>query len=168
MNTVYNGGSGTILILDNRTTAMTGQQGNPLNGITLQKRPSREVDPESLVRALGVPRVRVEDPHDLTAVKAAIAEETAASELSVVIFRAPCALLVREKGDPYAIDEELCTKCGACIKLGCPAIGKDQRTSRTFIDVSTCVGCGQCVQVCKYDAIVHVGPACDFKGADML
>ena len=123
---------------------------------------------EPLVRALGVPRVRVEDPHDLSAVKTAIAEETASSELSVVIFRAPCALLVREKGDPYAVDDEMCTKCGACIKLGCPAIGKEQLTSRAFIDVALCVGCGQCVQVCKYDAIVHSGPACDFRGADVL
>ena len=166
MNTVYNGGSGTILILDNRITAMTGHQGNPFNGITLQNRPAHEVELEALVRALGGSRVRVENPHDLAAVKAAIAEETASPELSVIIFRAPCALLVREKGDPYAVDDELCTKCGACIKLGCPAIGKEQLTSRAFIDVALCVGCGQCVQVCKYDAITHVGPACDFMGAD--
>ena len=167
MNTVYNGGTGTVLILDNRITAMTGHQGNPMNGITLQERASHEVDLGALVSALGVARVRVEDPHDLPAVKAAIAEETSAEELSVIIFRAPCALLVREKGDPYAVDEELCTKCGACIKLGCPAIGKDHRTSKAFIDVAICVGCAQCVQVCKYSAIVHVGPACDYKGADV-
>lgn len=167
MNTVYNGGTGTVLILDNRITAMTGHQGNPLNGITLQERPSREVDLETLVRALGVPRVRVANPHNLAAVKKAIAEETAADELSVIIFRAPCALLVRDKGTPFGVDEDLCTKCGACIKLGCPAIGKDPLTSRAVIDVSLCVGCAQCVQVCKYDAIVHSGPACDFKGADV-
>ena len=168
MNTVYNGGTGTVLILDNRITAMTGHQGNPLNGITIQERPSREVDLESLVRALGVPRVRVENPHNLAVVKRALAEETSADELSVIIFRAPCALLVRDKGDPYGVDEDLCTKCGACIRLGCPAIGKDQLTSRAVIDVSLCVGCAQCLQVCKYDAIVHSGPGCDFKGADLL
>jgi len=166
MNTVYNGGGGTVVILDNRITAMTGHQGNPINGITLQERPSHEVDLVALVRALGVNRVQVVDPHDLTAVADVLAEETASPELSVVVFRAPCALLVKEKGDPYTVDEDLCTKCGACIRLGCPAIGKDERTSQAFIDVATCVGCGQCVQVCKYDAIVHTGPACDFKGAD--
>ena len=74
---------------------------------------------------------------------------------------------MKDKGDPYAVDEEACTKCGACIKLGCPAIGKDERTSRAVIDTALCVGCAQCVQVCKYDAIVHSGPACDFKGADL-
>ena len=161
MNTVYNGGAGTIAILDNRITAMTGHQGNPVNGITLQERPSHEVDLVSLCSALGVPRVRVVDPHDLEAGELALREEIAAEELSVLIFRAPCALLVRDKGDPYAVDEEACTKCGVCVKLGCPAIGRDEHTRIAYIDTSVCVGCGQCVQVCKYDAIVHTGPACD-------
>jgi indolepyruvate ferredoxin oxidoreductase alpha subunit len=166
MNTVYNGGVGTIAILDNRITAMTGHQGNPMNGITLQERPSHEVDLPGLVKALGVNRVRVVDPQDVDACIAALAEETAANELSVIIFKAPCALLVRSKEDPYAVDEDLCTKCGICVRLGCPAIGKDEQTSRAYIDTSVCVGCGQCVQVCRYDAIVRTGPSCDIKGAD--
>jgi indolepyruvate ferredoxin oxidoreductase alpha subunit len=166
MNTVYNGGTGTVLILDNRITAMTGHQGNPMNGIPLQKRDSHEVDLEGLVRAIGVERVRVVDPHDLAAVREALDEETAAPELSVIIYKAPCALLLRTKDDPYAVVEEACTKCGICIKLGCPAIGKDEKTSRAVIDTSICVGCGQCLQVCKYNAIQRTGPSCDYKGAD--
>lgn len=162
INTVYNGGTGTIAILDNRITAMTGHQGNPVNGITLQGREGHELDLPGLCKAIGVKRVRVVDPHDLAAVSAALAEETAITdELSVIIFQAPCALLVRDKGDPYAVDEEACTKCGLCVKLGCPAIGRDELTRVAYIDTSICVGCGQCVQVCKYDAIVHTGPACD-------
>ena len=167
MNTVYNGGGGTIAILDNRITAMTGHQGNPMNGITLQERPSHEVDLVGLVKALGVNRLQVVDPHDFAACERAFAEETATDELSVIIFRAPCALLLKQTEDPYAVDEDACTKCGVCIKLGCPAIGKDEYTSRAVIDTAICVGCGQCVQVCRFDAIVHTGPACDFKGADL-
>jgi indolepyruvate ferredoxin oxidoreductase alpha subunit len=167
MNTVYNGGVGTIAILDNRITAMTGHQGNPLNGIALQDRPSHEVDLPGLVKALGVNRVRVVDPHDVNACVEVLAEETATDELSVVIFRAPCALLVKSNADPYAVDEDACTECGICIRLGCPAIGKDEATSKAYIDTSICVGCGQCVQVCRYDAIVHSGPSCDFQGADL-
>ncbi len=120
MNTVYNGGGGTIAILDNRITAMTGHQGNPLNGITLQARPSHEVDLVALVKALGVNRLQVVDPHDLAAVERALAEETASSELSVIVFRAPCALLVKDKGDPYAVDEDSCTKCGALHQARMP------------------------------------------------
>ena len=167
VNTVYNGGVGTIAVLDNRITAMTGHQGNPLNGITLQERPSHEVDLVALVKTLGVNRVRVVDPHDLDACATALAEETAADELSVIVFRAPCALIVRSAADPYAVDEDACTKCGVCIRLGCPAIGKDEATSGAFIDTSICVGCGQCAQVCKFSAIVHTGPSCDFQGADL-
>lgn len=161
VNTVYNGGAGTVVILDNRITAMTGHQGNPINGITVQQRESHEVDLVELVRAIGVKRVRVVDPHDLEAVRVALDEETAAEEYSVVIFKAPCALLVRDKGEPYTVDEELCTKCAACIKIGCPAIGRDEVTKKAFIDVSICVGCAQCVQTCKYGSIVHTGPACE-------
>ena len=161
MNTAYNGGVGTIAILDNRITAMTGHQGNPMNGITLQDRLSNEVDLEALVKALGVNRVRVVDPHNVEACISALAEETAADELSVLIFRAPCALLIRASADPYRVDPELCAKCGACVRLGCPAIGRDEVTSRSGIDASLCVGCGQCVQVCKFDAILPSGPSCD-------
>jgi len=161
LNSVYNGGGGTIAILDNRITAMTGHQGNPINGITLQNRPTHELDLPELCRVLGVPRVRVVDPHDFEAVEAALREETTAEELSAIVFRAPCALLIRDKGEPYAVDEEACTKCGACVRIGCPAIGKDETTSYAYIDVSVCVGCGQCVQVCRYGAIQHTGPACD-------
>lgn len=161
LNTVYNGGAGTIAILDNRITAMTGHQGNPVNGVTLQRRPSKELDLAVLCSALGVDRVRVVDAQDLEAVEAALREETAAEALSVLIFRSPCALLVREKGDPYTVDEEVCTACGVCVKLGCPAIGRDEESGIAYIDVSVCVGCGQCVQVCRFGAIVHTGPACD-------
>ena len=59
------------------------------------------------------------------------------------------------------VDEDVCTKCAACVKLGCPAIGRDEQTGLAYIETDICVGCGQCVQVCKYDAIVRTGPACD-------
>jgi indolepyruvate ferredoxin oxidoreductase alpha subunit len=61
------------------------------------------------------------------------------------------------------VDDEACTACGLCIRLGCPAIAKTE-SGKAFIDTSVCVGCGQCVQVCRYDAIVPSGPACDFGG----
>jgi len=161
MNTVYNGGVGTILILDNRTTAMTGHQGNPCNGIALQGRAAHELDLEALVRALGVGRVRVADPQNFAEVESVLAEETAADELSVIIFKSPCALLLKDRPDPYTVDETLCTKCAACVKIGCPAIGRVDATKYAIIDADVCTGCGQCVQVCKYQAIVRTGPACD-------
>lgn len=163
LHMAYTGSHGTVVVLDNRTTAMTGHQGNPVSGVACDGGPAPEVDLEALCRALGAESVRVVDPHDLGATRTALEEETAAAHLSVIIAKAPCALLIKDPKDPYAVDEELCTKCGACIRLGCPAISKDD-DGRAVIDTALCVGCAQCVQVCRFDAIVQVGPSCDIGG----
>lgn len=163
LDMVYNGGAGTVVILDNRTTAMTGHQGNPVSGKTIAGTEAPMVDLEALVKALGVPWVRTVDPLDMAATLAALTDATRADGVSVVIAKSPCALLVKRDDQPYAVDEEACTKCGACIRLGCPAIMK-VASGQAVIDTASCVGCGQCVQVCRFDAIVEVGPACDFGG----
>jgi len=163
LDMVYNGGSGTIVILDNRTTAMTGHQGNPVSGRSLAGEDAPMVDLEALVSALGVPWVRTVDPLDMHTTLASLTEATQTGGVSVLIARSPCALLVKRDDQPYAVDEELCTKCGACVRLGCPAIMKAP-SGQAVIDTATCVGCGQCVQVCRFEAIVAVGPACDFGG----
>lgn len=163
MNTAYNAGSGTVVVLDNRITAMTGHQGNPVNGRTLGGEQSVEMDIEALARALGVKHVRTIDPHDVKGTERVLREEVARDELSVIVTKAPCALLIREPAEPYAVDEDACSACGACITLGCPAIAK-QVDGKADIDVTLCVGCAQCVRVCAFDAIVHAGPACDLGG----
>ncbi|HSQ21539.1 MAG TPA: indolepyruvate ferredoxin oxidoreductase subunit alpha [Coriobacteriia bacterium] len=163
LHMAYAGGAGTVVVLDNRTTAMTGHQGNPVSGIACDGSPAPAVDLEALCTALGAASVRTVDPHDLAGTLAVLKEETAAGHLSVIIAKAPCALIVKEQQDPFAVDEELCTKCGACIRLGCPAISADA-DGRAVIDTAICVGCGQCVQVCRFDAIVQVGPSCDIGG----
>lgn len=163
LDMVYNGSSGTVVILDNRTTAMTGHQGNPVSGKTITGADAPMLDLETLVKALGVPWVRTVDPFDMAGTLDALTEATATAEMSVLIAKAPCALLVKRDDQPYAVDEELCTKCGACVRLGCPAIMK-LPSGQAVIDTASCVGCGQCVQVCRFDAIVPVGPACDFGG----
>ncbi len=164
LHLAYSGDSGTVVVLDNRTTAMTGHQGNPVSGRSIAGDPAPAVDLEVLARALGAQSVRTVDPHDLAGTLAVLKEETAADHLSVIIAKAPCALIVKERKQPYAVDEESCTKCAACVRLGCPAISRDD-SGRAVIDTSLCVGCAQCVQVCRFDAIVQVGPSCDPGGA---
>lgn len=164
LHMAYGGSTGTVVVLDNRTTAMTGHQGNPVSGVAIGGGGAPAVDLEALARALGAASVRTVDPHDLAGTLAVLQEEVAADHLSVVIAEAPCALLAKSDKDPYAVDEGLCTKCAACVRLGCPAISRDE-DGFAVIDTSICVGCGQCVQVCRFDAIVRVGPSCDFGGA---
>jgi indolepyruvate ferredoxin oxidoreductase alpha subunit len=162
-NLAYNAGTGVVIILDNRITAMTGHQGNPLMGRTLMGEQSTEIDLEKLCEALGIVNVRTVDPHDIEATRAVLREEVKREGLSVVISRAPCALLIREKDQPFAVNAEACTACGACIKLGCPAISLAD-DARAEIDTTLCVGCEQCVNVCRFDAIESAGPACDIGG----
>lgn len=164
LNAVYNGGDETIVILDNRITAMTGHQDNPFTGRTLAGAPAPEIDIEGVVRALGVADVRTVDPNLLRPTLTAIREASATPGVSVVIAKAPCVLISRDRGEAYAVDAERCEACGACFELGCPAISRDE-CSRATIDAELCVGCRQCVQVCRYGAIRRGGRVCEVKGA---
>lgn len=129
ISTVYNRGAGTVCVLDNRTTAMTGRQGNPFNGVTLQNRPSRELNIEAVVAALGVEDVRVVDPNDAAAVRRALKEATGSDDISVIVFRSPCVLLERHV-EPPLFASGSCTACGACVTLGCPALGREETGAR--------------------------------------
>lgn len=165
ITTVYNKGAGTVCILDNRTTAMTGRQGNPFNGVTLQNRESRELDIMSILEAIGVENASTVNPHDAKAVRNAlkIATIEQASELSVIVFKAPCVLLHRQR-KPYFFVNADCRACGICATLGCPSISKDADTGIASIDPDMCIGCGQCAQYCGFSAIEQI-PASSMEGA---
>ena len=147
---------GTVCILDNRTTAMTGHQGNPVNGITLQHRPSRELDLPALVRALGVDDVRTVDPMDMKETRRALKEAVASDCLSVIVFQSPCVLLTKDRAAAYEVRSG-CRACGTCSLLGCPAISCDPEMKTASIDASLCVGCSQCAQACPYGCIEQTG-----------
>ncbi len=82
-------------------------------------------------------------------------------EPSVVITNRPCVLIKREgiftSGAPLTIDQENCSGCKACLKIGCPAIewqpGADAGKGKACIDPNLCNGCQVCGQLCKFDAI---------------
>ncbi len=156
VSTVYNQGCSTVCILDNRTTAMTGRQGNPFNGETLQGRESRELDLEAVLRALGIEDVAVVDPNDMLAVRRSLKEAVANPSVSVVIFRSPCVLIDRVRRASYYVSAS-CTGCGVCPTLGCPAIEKVPETGQASIDQDQCIGCGQCAQYCAFKAIEREG-----------
>ncbi len=153
LSTVYNKGAGTVCILDNRTTAMTGQQGNPFNGVTLQNRVSNELNLPAILTALGVDKVHEVDSYDLKAVRSVLKEATQASDrLDVIVFQHPCVLLDKSKKPSFVVNEN-CTGCGVCSKLGCPAISVDAETGNAVIDQTQCIACNQCAQYCRFDAI---------------
>ncbi len=155
VNMAYNESCGTVIIVDNSITGMTGHQQNPTTGFNLKGDPCAKIDLETLCRAVGIRRVRVVDPYDLAQCDAAIKEELAAAEPSVIISRRPCALLkyVKHKA-PLAVDPDKCVGCKACMKIGCPAISIVDGKAR--VDATLCVGCGVCQQLCKLGALKEV------------
>ena len=152
VNMAYNESNGTVIIVDNSITGMTGHQQNPTTGFNLKGDPCAKIDLETLCRAVGIRRVRVVDPYDLAQCDAAIKEETAVAEPSVIISRRPCALLkyVKHK-KPIIADADKCIGCKSCMKIGCPAISIIDKKAR--IDNTLCTGCGVCAQLCKFDAL---------------
>ena len=159
ISTVYNQGAGTVCILDNRTTAMTGRQGNPVNGVTLQNRPSRELDLMKLMEAIGIEDLQLVDPQDVKAVHEALVRATkAADALSVIVFKSPCVLLERAQREKYAVKPD-CRGCKMCVQIGCPSISFDLSSNVASIDPALCVGCSQCAQVCPFSVIVKESEA---------
>ena len=152
VNMAYNESGGTVIIVDNSITGMTGHQQNPTTGFNLKGDPATKIDLETLCKAIGIRRVRVVDPYDLAQCDAAIKEETAVDEPSVIISRRPCALLkyVKHK-KPIIADPDKCIGCKACMKIGCPAISIVDK--KATIDNTLCTGCGVCAQLCKMDAL---------------
>lgn len=152
MNMVYNHATGTVMILDNSTTGMTGHQDHAATGKTLQGEPAYAIDIPKLCQAMGVKNVIEVNAFDLELLERTIKEETAKDEVSVIITKSPCILLNKAKKPFYIVHRDKCKKCGMCMKPGCPAMTKNE--DRTIhIDDTMCTGCGLCETLCKFDAI---------------
>ncbi len=148
----YNQSNSTVIVLDNSITGMTGHQQNPTTGKNLYGDPAGRVDLEALARAMGINRVRVVDPYNIAECEAAVKEELAVEEPSLIISRRPCALLKEVKHNPpLVVDEAKCKSCKMCMKIGCPAIA--MKNGKAKIDPTLCVGCGVCTQMCKFGAL---------------
>jgi len=152
INAAYNESNSTVIIVDNSITGMTGHQQNPTTGYNLKGDPCTKIDLETLCKAVGIRRVRVVDPYDLAQCDAALKEELAADEPSVIISRRPCALLKYVKHNkPLEVDPDKCKSCKMCMKIGCPAISMVDGKAK--VDNTLCTGCGVCSQLCKFDAL---------------
>lgn len=153
MNMVYNQGTGTVIIMDNSTTGMTGHQDHAATGKTLMGQEVPAMSIYHICKSIGVKNVVEVDVFDIETLEKTIKEEVAKDEVSVIIACAPCALL---KGVSFpnkcVPDSDKCKKCGMCLKPGCPALTKNE-DGTISIDETMCNGCGLCKQLCKFDAI---------------
>ena len=162
MDVVYNKSNCVTVILDNRTTGMTGHQENPGTGYTLMGEETTEVDIPLLCRAIGIKEENIYtvNPLDLRAMHKALNQALDKTEPTVIITKYPCILksFTKQEKETYQIgvrtftvDQDKCTLCKSCVRTGCPAIHSGDRVT---IDPDSCTGCTLCKQVCPFEAIV--------------
>jgi len=152
LDLVYNKGTSTIIVVDNRTTAMTGHQDHPGTGRTLMGEETVALSIAEIGRACGIRRVHEINPYDLKRVQNVLDEEIRADEPSLIVSIAPCPLQDRQPAKPpKVINEDTCKRCKLCLKLGCPAMEAHDNVLR--INEHLCGGCGLCEQVCPFHAI---------------
>ncbi len=161
MDVVYNKGNCVTVILDNRTTGMTGHQENPGTGQTLMGEPAVEADIPLLCKAIGIKdeNIYLINPLDLRETHKALNQALAKDEPTVIIAAWPCAIKKFSEGDKArfdlspkkcVIDQEKCKRCKACVRTGCPAILSGERI---LIQPESCTGCSVCKQACPFEAI---------------
>jgi len=157
INAVHQRHKFLLMILDNRTTAMTGHQPHP--GIE-KGMPGQEtimVPIEQVVLGCGVKWMKVVDPYDIKTTTETVKAALEQPGVSVIIARRECALIAKrdEKGaisKKSYVDQDACKKCRTCVdRFQCPAISSIDKVQS--IDDSLCAGCGVCTQVCPYKAI---------------
>ena len=161
LNVAYNQSNTITLILDNRTTAMTGHQQHPGTGKTLQGKDTVAVEFEPLVRTMGISHVTTVDAYKIKEVEAALREALDREEPSVIVVRRECVLLpeVRRTYKPLKVDRSKCIACWTCLRTGCPALRKSDeiyeknKRQKSDIDPLLCTGCELCAQVCPANAI---------------
>lgn len=150
MNMMYNRATGTVMILDNSTTGMTGHQDHAATGKTLLGEPTYAIDIPALCRAIGVKNVVEVNAFDIEKLEKVVKEEVAKDEVSVIITKSPCVLLDKSKKPVYIAHEDKCKKCGMCMKPGCPAMTRNA-DGTIHIDDTMCTGCGLCETLCKFE-----------------
>ncbi|MDV0444062.1 indolepyruvate ferredoxin oxidoreductase subunit alpha [Methanorbis rubei] len=159
INAVYNNTNQTVIILDNRITAMTGHQPNPNTGVTATGVESPKISLEELARACGVSFVESVDPYDLTDLLETLKAAKEKPGVKVIIAKQPCVIMNKRNGvkrSRYVVDADRCTKCGACIRYGCPALEIDENGAA--VTTALCTGCGVCADICPAGAL-HRGGA---------
>jgi indolepyruvate ferredoxin oxidoreductase alpha subunit len=160
INAVYNKGCSTIIILDNRITAMTGHQDNPATGITLKGESTYKLNFIELAKALGIKHIVSIDPTDVEKCIEVLKEETEKEEISLLITNRACIYADRSViSNPYYVILDKCRGCKICLKLGCPAISFNSEINKASIDQTLCTGCTLCFKICKFTAITGSGNA---------
>lgn len=150
VNAAYNKGNQIIIIVDNRTTGMTGHQDHPGTGKTLMGEDTKMLKTEEVAKACGIDKIYVIDPYRIKENRSLFRQILTDPNPAVIVSKQACALLVPRKA-AKKVNPEKCIGCKVCLSLGCPAMSfKDDKS---FINRTFCVGCGMCAELCTKQAI---------------
>jgi indolepyruvate ferredoxin oxidoreductase alpha subunit len=156
INAVHNKDKFVLVILDNRTTAMTGGQPNPGLPVDGMGEMAPEISIEKIVEAVGVEFLEVINPINIKKSTETFEKALQFDGVAVVISKYPCMLIksgAKKKQIVVDVDPEKCDKCLNCLKeLTCPAIYVAEDGS-VNIDPMFCRGCTVCIQTCPEKAI---------------
>ncbi|HLB45894.1 MAG TPA: indolepyruvate ferredoxin oxidoreductase subunit alpha [Anaerolineales bacterium] len=160
-NAIYNQTAFTTIVVDNRTTGMTGHQGNPASGMTLHRDMHPSIDIEAVVRGMGIDEVYTVESRDLDGFEDVVKKAVKSNKPAVVIAHTPCVFVTSHPREAYKVVTEDCNGCTMCFRIGCPAISKSEvldekyKRPKAYIDPLQCVGCGLCYDVCAPQAILE-------------
>jgi len=153
----------TLVIMDNRTTTMTGGQANAGTGVLTRSEDKKGLSFRPLLEAMGITRIREVDQFKYKETLDIFREEIKRPGLSVIITTRPCALNFKIREPHFFVDPTICINCRSCISVNCPPIhmqhypGIEEKKSNIVADM--CVGCSVCSQVCPVGAIQQSGEA---------
>ncbi len=161
INAIHNRASFLLVILDNSTVAMTGNQKTPNDNMDSYNDTANAVNIEKIVGALGVDFLKIEDAYDIESTEKILKEAKKyiehSSKPAVVILKHPCVytkegLESNIRFNRVAVNKEKCEGCRVCIEtFECPSlIFKNEKVE---IDGTTCINCAQCVSSCPFSAI---------------
>ncbi len=163
VNAVFQGAKFILVILDNATTAMTGNQPTPQTGILADGRKGTSVRIADVVKACGVNFIRTCDPYETESFSAVLKEADVYTRkgdggMAVIIAEHPCVLdreaMKAQKVYKVRVSED-CTACRHCLEnFECPALVYHEDLGRVVVDEVLCIGCGVCGNVCPVEAIV--------------
>lgn len=152
-NAVFNNYDLIVVILDNKTTAMTGQQPHPGVEHTSKGPNTARIDIAAVVKACGVEHLRTQNPLNMKAMRGALEELKALSGVRVLIAEEPCPLFARRvlgrKRPSVAVVGDGCDGCRECVdNLACPAFFLEN--GKVAVNPALCNGCMFCVQICEH------------------
>ncbi len=157
INSVYNDARFILVILDNSTTAMTGNQPTALTGKLADYSNGKAINLKKLVEGCGVDFINEVDPYKLPEMVQVLkkSEQYVLQKnggIAVVIAKHPCLMDSKPEHRKVLFISDDCTGCQVCVKnFECPAFFIEN--DKVKINSSICTGCGVCVYVCPLQHI---------------